>query len=157
MGTNLHENPHILRTSFSSCRSSASKPTSSTASINSATATPTRVAKRGKHSRALFVGSWRVYRIPSSKWKITTHDTRNMYRSNIWNYRNMSHKQNLVRGKGTSLSRVDPYRFCSGGTVDKHGQTFLRVSFSVAFKVGRPIGFAVIQLGSYLILSDTHV
>ncbi len=31
----------------------------------------------------------------------------------------MSSGQNLVRGEGISLSRVGPYRFCSGGTLDK--------------------------------------
>ena len=31
----------------------------------------------------------------------------------------MSYGQNLVHGEGTSLSRVGPYRFCSGGTLYK--------------------------------------
>ena len=32
----------------------------------------------------------------------------------------VSYGQNLVHGEGTSLSRVGPYRFCSGGTLYKH-------------------------------------
>ena len=47
----------------------------------------------------------------------------------------MSYKQNLVQGEGTSLSRADPYRFCSDGN---------------------PTTFSIL-LWSYLILSDTHM
>jgi len=34
-------------------------------------------------------------------------------------YLHMTYGQNLVHGEGTSLSRVGPYRFCSGGPLYK--------------------------------------
>ena len=69
----------------------------------------------------------------------------------------MSYGQNLVHGERTSLSRVGPYRFCSGGTLYKP-------SWGYRFRVG-PYRFCSdgypttlsILLWSYLILSDTHI
>ena len=69
----------------------------------------------------------------------------------------MSYGQNLVHGERTSLSRVGPYRFCSGGTLYKP-------SWGYRFRVG-PYRFCSdgypttlsILLWSYLILSDTHM
>ena len=73
----------------------------------------------------------------------------------------MSYGQNLVHGEGTSLSRVGPYRFCSGGTLDKPSWGY---RFGYRFRVG-PYRFCSdgnpttlsILLWSYLILSDTHI
>ena len=69
----------------------------------------------------------------------------------------MSYGQNLVHGERTSLSRVGPYRLCSGGTLYKP-------SWGYRFRVG-PYRFCSdgypttlsILLWSYLILSDTHM
>ena len=73
----------------------------------------------------------------------------------------MSYGQNLVHGKGTSLSRVGPYRFCSGGTLDKPswGYRFgyrFRVGPYRFFSDGNPTTLSIL-LWSYLILSDTHM
>ena len=38
---------------------------------------------------------------------------------NVYIYDYMSYGQNLVHGEGTSLSRVGPYRFCSGDALYK--------------------------------------
>ena len=73
----------------------------------------------------------------------------------------MSYGQNLVHGEGTSLSRVGPYRFCSGGTLYKPAWGY---RFGYRFRVG-PYRFCSdgnpttlsILLWSYLILSDTHI
>ena len=51
----------------------------------------------------------------------------------------MSYGQNLVHGEGTSLSRVGPYRFCSGGTLDKPSEGIV---FGIVLGWA-PIGFAV--------------
>ena len=45
----------------------------------------------------------------------------------------MSYGQNLVHGEGTSLSRVGPYRFCSGGTLYKPAWGY---RFGYRFRVG---------------------
>ena len=37
----------------------------------------------------------------------------------VYVYKYVSYGQNLVHGEGTSLSRVGPYRFCSGDTLYK--------------------------------------
>ena len=73
----------------------------------------------------------------------------------------MSYGQNLVHGERTSLSRVGPYRFCSGGTLYKPSWWY---RFGYRFRVG-PYRFCSdgypttlsILLWSYLILSDTHI
>ena len=73
----------------------------------------------------------------------------------------MSYGQNLVHGEGTSLSRVGPYRFCSGGTLYKPSWGY---RFGYRFRVG-PYRFCSdgnpttlsILLWSYLILSDIHM
>ena len=50
----------------------------------------------------------------------------------------MSYGQNLVHGEGTSLRRVDPYWFCSGGTLyDLPEGIVLGIGLGWA-----PIGFA---------------
>ena len=76
-------------------------------------------------------------------------------------YLHMSYGQNLVHGERTSLSRVGPYRFCSGGTLYKPSWEY---RFGYRFRVG-PYRFCSdgypttlsILLWSYLILSDTHM
>ena len=73
----------------------------------------------------------------------------------------MSYGQNLVHVTRTSLSRVGPYRFCSGGTLYKPSWGY---RFGYRFRVG-PYRFCSdgypttlsILLWSYLILSDTHM
>ena len=73
----------------------------------------------------------------------------------------MSYGQNLVHGEGTSLSRVGPYRFCSGGSLYKPSWGY---RFGYRFRVG-PYRFCsnsnpttlLILLWSCLILSDTHM
>ena len=63
--------------------------------------------------------------------------------------------------KGHPKSRVGPYRFCSGGTLDKPSSGY---RFGYRVRVG-PYGFCSdanpttlsILLWSYLILSDTHM
>ena len=70
----------------------------------------------------------------------------------------MSYGQN---GEGTSLSRVVPYRFCSGDTLDKPSSGY-RVGYR--FRVGsyrfcsdgNPTTLSIL-LWSYLVLSDTHI
>ena len=71
--------------------------------------------------------------------------------------RHMSYGQNLVHGEGTSLSRVGPYRFCSGGALDKPywGYRF-RVGPYRFCTDGNPTTLSIL-LWSYLILSDTHM
>ena len=78
-----------------------------------------------------------------------------------WPNYHMSYGQNLVHGERTSLSRVGPYRFCSGGTLYKPSWEY---RFGYRFRVG-PYRFCSdgypttlsILLWSYLILSDTHI
>ena len=53
--------------------------------------------------------------------------------------KHLSYGQNLVHGEGTSLSRVGPYRFCSGGTLDKPSEGIV---FGIVLG-WVPIGFAV--------------
>ena len=48
-------------------------------------------------------------------------------------HKHMSYGQNLVRGEGASLSRVGPYRFCSGGTLYKLSWWY---PFGYRFRVG---------------------
>ena len=70
----------------------------------------------------------------------------------------VSYGQNLVHGEGTSLSRVGPYRFCSGGTLGKPawGYPFLRVGPYRFCSDANPVILSIL-LWSHLILSDTHV
>ena len=76
-------------------------------------------------------------------------------------YIDKSYGQILVHGEGTSLSRVGPYRFCSGGTLYKPSWWY---RFGYRFRVG-PYQFCSngnprtlsILLWSHLILSDTHM
>ena len=52
----------------------------------------------------------------------TTGTTRLPQYVDIYIYSILSHEYTVkiwVYGEGTSLSRVGPYRFCSGGTLDK--------------------------------------
>ena len=49
----------------------------------------------------------------------------------------MSYRQNLIHGEGTSLGKVGPYRFCSGGTLYKP---------SWGYRLGVVLGWAPIGL-----------
>ena len=53
----------------------------------------------------------------------------------------MSCKHNFLHGEGTSLIRVDPYRFCSGGTLDKPSSGY---RFRHRLRLAAPIAFAVV-------------
>ena len=76
-------------------------------------------------------------------------------------YYHMIYRQNLVHGEGTSLSRVGPYQFCSGGTLYKPSWWY---RFGYRFRVspyrfcgnGNPTTLST-PLCSYLVLSDTHI
>ena len=114
-----------------------------------------------------------LWRIMYKYWILSSNMTwlwhiYNMYRYTYiyirWrtiNNHDMSYRQNLVHGEGTSSSRVGPYRFCSGGTLYKPSWWY---RFGYRFRVG-PYRFCSngnpttlsILLCSYLILSDTHM
>ena len=73
----------------------------------------------------------------------------------------LSYGQNLVHGEGTSLSRVGPYRFCSGSTLDKPSWGYrLRYRFRLGpypfCSDGNPTTLSIL-LWSYLILSDIQM
>ena len=71
----------------------------------------------------------------------------------------MSYGQNLVQGvPGHPYFRVGPYRFCSGGTLDKPSSWY---RFGYRFRVGpyrflHPATLSIL-LWSYLILSDPPI
>ena len=72
----------------------------------------------------------------------------------------LSYGQNLVHGEGTSLSRVVPYQFCSGGTLYKpswgcrFGSRFRVGPYRVCSN-GNPTALSIL-LWSWLILSDAQ-
>ena len=73
----------------------------------------------------------------------------------------LSYGQNLVHGEGTSLSRVGPYRFCSGSTLDKPSWGYrLRYRFRLGpypfCSDGNPTTLSIL-LWSYLILPDIQM
>ena len=76
-------------------------------------------------------------------------------------YIDKSYGQNLVHGEGTSLSRVGPYRFCSGGTLYTPSWWYRfgyrsRVGPYQFCSNGNPTTLSIL-LWSYLILSDSHM
>ena len=86
-----------------------------------------------------------------------------IYKQILWVYiyiLYLSYGQNLVHGEGTSLSRVVPYQFCSGGTLYKpswgcrFGSRFRVGPYRVCSN-GNPTALSIL-LWSWLILSDAQ-
>ena len=79
----------------------------------------------------------------------------------FFSFGHMSYRKKMVHGEGTSFCRMGPYRFCSGGTLDKPSSGY---HFGYRFTVGpyqfssdvNPTTLSILRW-SYLILSDTPV
>ena len=141
MGTTLHENPHILR-----------EPPSVLAGVRhrSPHRPLLRLTRplprlhewpRGENTAGpclLEVEGYTVFSV--FKRGGSQSRIRRTCTGAIYIYINMRYKQNFVRGEGTSLSRVDPYGFCSGGTLDKPSSGY---RFRHRWRLAAPMGFVV--------------